>query len=64
MDEVAIGKSGLKGWRARVADLVAPPVARRSPLQEDQVKAGLGVVFLALSIAYLFGAFREIATHH
>jgi len=63
MDEVEIGKSGLKGWRATVADAVAPPVAKRSPLREDQIRALIGMTFLALSIVYVVGAIRDIVAN-
>jgi hypothetical protein len=63
MDEVAIGKSGLKGWRAKVADVVAPPIAKRSPLREDQIRALIGMSFLVLSIVYVVGAIRDIVAH-
>ena len=60
MDEVAIGKSGLKGWRATVADVVAPAAAKRSPLREDQIRALIGMTFLVLSIVYVVAAIRDI----
>lgn len=60
MDNIAIGKAGLKGWRGKVADSVATPVARRSTLSEDQVRATLGALFLALSTVYVVGAVRRI----
>ena len=60
MDEVAIGESGLKGWRAKVADVVAPPVAKRSSLREDQIRAVIGMTFLVLSIVYVVGAIRDM----
>jgi hypothetical protein len=60
MDEIEIGKSGLKGWRHTVADVVAPPVAKRSPLGEDQIRALLGMAFLVLSIVYVVGAIKDI----
>ena len=63
MDEVAIGKSGRRGWRATVADVVAPPVARRSPLREDQIRAVIGLTFLVLSIVYVVGAIKDIVSN-
>ncbi len=41
MDAVAAGKAGLQGWRAKVGDAVAGPVARRSGLSDDQVRAAV-----------------------
>jgi hypothetical protein len=48
-----LGQAALQGWRAKVADTVATPVAKRTPLREDWVRAGLGLTFLALSIVYV-----------
>lgn len=62
MDNVAIGTAALKGWREKVADTVATPVAKRSAFSEDQVRAVIGVVFLALSLLYVTGAIRRIAS--
>lgn len=60
MDNVAIGKAGLKGWRAKAADAVATPVAKRSSVSADQVRAAVGALFVALSAVYLFGSVRRI----
>jgi hypothetical protein len=60
MDAVAAGKAGLQGWRAKVGDAVAGPVARRSGLSDDQVRAAVGAVFFALSMAYVVGTIRRI----
>jgi len=60
MDNVAIGKPGLKGWRAKAADAVATPVARRSSLSDDQVRAAVGAVFFALAVVYVVGTVRRI----
>jgi hypothetical protein len=48
-----IGTAGLQGWRAKVGAAVAPPVARRTPLDEEQVHAIVGATFLALSVLYV-----------
>ena len=61
MDAISLGKAGLQGWRAKVADAVAAPVARRSGLDDDQVRAVVGGVFLALSVAYVVQSVRELA---
>jgi hypothetical protein len=47
------GQAGLQGWRAKVADSVAEPVAKRSPLSEDQVRAAIGALFFVLSVLYV-----------
>lgn len=61
MDTVALGKAGLQGWRVKVADAVAQPVAKHSPLSDDQVRAALGAVFFALSTVYVVGTVRRLA---
>ena len=48
-----LGQAGLQGWRAKVGDGVATPVASRTPLEADQIRAVLGAVFFALSVAYV-----------
>jgi hypothetical protein len=48
-----MGQAGLQGWRVKVADGIAEPVARRAPLESDQVRALLGAVFFALSVLYV-----------
>lgn len=60
MDRKQIGQAGLRGWRQKVADATAAPVAQRSPLSEDQVRAVIGAAFLALSLVYVFGAIRDM----
>lgn len=62
MDAVTFGKAGLKGWRARVADAVAGPVAQRTPVSDDQVRAAIGALFLALSAMYVAKAVKDLAT--
>jgi hypothetical protein len=52
-----VGHAALSGWRKRLADAVAP----RAPLRDDYVRAGLGLVFLALSIRHLAHTARELA---
>jgi hypothetical protein len=61
MDTVSLGKAGLQGWRVKVADAVAQPVAKHSPLSDDQVRAALGAVFFALSTVYVVGTIRRLA---
>jgi hypothetical protein len=48
-----MGQAGLKGWRAKVGDALAPPVAKRSPLAEDDVRAAVGALFFALAAVYV-----------
>ena len=63
MDKKNIGTAGLRGWRSSVADAVAAPVAKRSPLGEDQVRAAIGAIFLLLSLMYVFGALKDALTN-
>ena len=56
-----VGHAGLQGWREKVADGVAGPVAKRTPLREDNVRAIIGATFLVLSVIYLVNAIRELA---
>ena len=60
MDAVAAGKAGLQGWRAKVGDAVAGPVAQRSPLTDDQVRAVIGGLFFVLSVVYVVGTVKRI----
>ena len=60
MDAVAAGKAGLQGWRAKVGDAVAGPVAQRSPFTDEQVRAVIGGVFFVLSMVYVVGTIRRI----
>jgi hypothetical protein len=52
-----VGHAALSGWRERLADVVAP----RAPFRDDYVRAGLGLLFLALSIRHLAHTARELA---
>jgi hypothetical protein len=49
----AMGQAGLQGWREKVADGVAAPVSKRTPLGEDHVRALLGATFFVLSVVYV-----------
>ena len=48
-----IGTAGLQGWRRKVGDAVAEPLAQRTPLASDQIKAAVGALFFALSVMYV-----------
>jgi len=48
-----IGKAGLQGWREKVGDGVAGPVSSKTPLDEDQVRAAIGILFFVLSVFYV-----------
>lgn len=53
-----LGQAGLQGWRAKVADSVAAPVARRAPIEEEQVRALIGGLFFGLSVMYVVKTLR------
>ena len=48
-----LGQTGLQGWREKVADGISRPVAKRAPVEEDQVRAVIGAAFFALAVLYL-----------
>ena len=48
-----VAAAGLQGWRAKVGEAVAPPVARRTPASEDQVRAAVSALFFVLSVLYV-----------
>ena len=48
-----LGQMGLQGWREKVADGIARPVANRAPLEEDQVRALIGAAFFVLAVIYV-----------
>jgi hypothetical protein len=61
MDALHVGKAGLQGWRAKVADAVAAPVARNSRFTDEQVRAVIGGAFFALSVVYVVGTVKRMA---
>ena len=61
MDALTFGKAGLQGWRARLADFLAEPVARRSRLDADEVRAAVGAAFFLLSVAYVVGTVKRLS---
>jgi hypothetical protein len=61
MDRAEVGKAALVGWRAKVADTVADPVAARTPLSGDAVRALVGVLLFALSAYYVAGTIARAA---
>jgi hypothetical protein len=60
MDVKTIGETALTGWREKVADGVAGPASSRTPLDEEQVRALVGIGFLALSIVYVVSTIRKL----
>jgi hypothetical protein len=54
------GQAGLQGWRAKLADGVATPVANHSKLDEDQVRAIIGAAFFVLAVIYVANSVRAL----
>jgi hypothetical protein len=54
------GQAGLQGWRAKLADKVAGPVANHTKLDEDQVRGLVGAAFLILAVIYIANAVRAL----
>ncbi|MFW3171026.1 hypothetical protein [Geodermatophilus sp. CPCC 206100] len=61
MDAISFGKAGLQGWRAKLADALADPVARHSRLTDDQVRAAVGALFFVLSVVYVGQTLKRLA---
>ncbi|MGZ8634623.1 MAG: hypothetical protein ACXWZZ_12340 [Solirubrobacteraceae bacterium] len=55
------GQAGLQGWRAKLADGIAEPVADRTGLSEAQVRAVIGAAFFALALLYVANTVRALA---
>jgi len=55
-----LGQAGLSSWRTAIADRVAPPAARRTPLSEEQVRAAIGATFLAVATFYVLRSWAKI----
>ena len=55
------GQAGLQGWRAKVADGIAEPLANRTRLSEDQVRALIGAGFFVLAVLYIVNTVRALA---
>jgi len=56
-----LGHAALVGWRKRLADVTAPPVASRAPASEDQVRAVIGGVLFAASLYYVVSTLVRVA---
>jgi hypothetical protein len=57
MDAKAIGDAGLHGWKKKAANAVA----RRAPIADDVVRAGLGILFFAASLRYVVRSLRAVS---
>jgi hypothetical protein len=52
-------EAGLVGWRGKVADKAAPPLAARAPVDENTIRAVIGALFFVLSLVYVVGTIRR-----
>jgi hypothetical protein len=48
------------GWRKKLADGVVVPLADRTPVRADFARAGLGLLFVGLSVYYLVGTAQRL----
>lgn len=55
-----MGKVGLTGFRGRVGERIATPVAERTRLTEDQVQAIIGGIFLLLTLWQFLKLVRRV----
>jgi len=53
VDRVELAETALVGWRGLVANGLAEPLAARSSMSQDQVRAILGAGFFAVSLYYV-----------
>ncbi len=60
VDVTRLGQAGLKGWREKVGERIAPLVAPRTPLSEAHVRALVGAVFFASSVVYVAKTSRTL----
>jgi hypothetical protein len=52
-------EAGLVGWRERLARKIDKPVAKRTPLTVQQVRAILGAIFFVKSALYVGRSVRR-----
>lgn len=48
-----LGHHALQGWRKHLADAAAPRIAKRTGAKETDIRAAIGLIFLALAIRHL-----------
>ena len=48
-----LGHDALQGWRKHLADAAAPRIAKRTPAKEPDIRAAIGLLFIALGIRHL-----------
>jgi hypothetical protein len=54
-----LGQTALVGWREKVANGVARPLARRTAISEEPVRAAIGALFFGLSVYYVASTVRR-----
>jgi hypothetical protein len=57
-----LGQVALVGWRKKVADVTAPPVAKRGPVSEEQVRAIVGAILFAASAYYVISTIVRLVS--
>jgi hypothetical protein len=58
-----LGQTALQGWREKVANGISQPVANRAPVEEEQVRAIIGVTFFLLSVIYVAKTISAATRH-
>ena len=53
------GRAGLAGWRTTIADKAAPPLAAKTSVDEDAIRAAIGALFFVLSLVYVVGTIKR-----
>jgi hypothetical protein len=56
-----LGEHALKGWRKRVVDVAAPRIAKRTPMRERDIRALIGLLFIALAIRHVVMTLKRFA---
>ena len=56
-----LGHHALQGWRKRVADAAAPPIAKRTGVTEPDIRAAIGLLFIALAVRHLAVTLKRFA---
>ena len=59
IDATALGRTALVGWRQKVANGVAKPLASRTGVSDEAVRAAVGALFFALSLYYVASTVRR-----
>lgn len=55
-----LGQAGLASWREALADRVAPAASKKTPFDEEQVRAVIGAAFLALATFYVVTSYARL----